>query len=152
MRVVEQHQTLNVTLKTISFSFRRCVQHNAEPQKKSACETANVHLFNCLKEAVQIHCTTSSSINEWPWLRYLYDEIDCLVLVDHWCLLNAHLFGALLGDGPGGRVLAHAPRKSTVEVFPSSAHVPLLHNACARDVTQQCVGITWHVFLRFAMT
>jgi hypothetical protein len=29
------------------------------------------------------------------------------------------LLGALLGGGPGGRVLAHAPRNSTVEVFPS---------------------------------
>jgi hypothetical protein len=29
------------------------------------------------------------------------------------------LLRALLGGGPVGRVLAHAPRNSTVEVFPS---------------------------------
>jgi hypothetical protein len=29
------------------------------------------------------------------------------------------LLGALLGGSPGGRVLEHAPRKGTVEVFPS---------------------------------
>jgi hypothetical protein len=45
------------------------------------------------------------------------------------------LLGALLGGGPSGRVLAHAQRKSTVEVLPSSAHVPWLYNACAGDVT-----------------
>jgi hypothetical protein len=34
------------------------------------------------------------------------------------------LLGALLSGGPGGRVLVCAPCNSTVEVFPSSAHVP----------------------------
>jgi hypothetical protein len=33
-----------------------------------------------------------------------------------------------------------------------SADWPLLYNAWAGDVTQQCVGITWHIFLWFAVT
>jgi hypothetical protein len=32
------------------------------------------------------------------------------------------------------------------------AHGPLLYNAWAGDITQQCVGITWHVFLLFVET
>jgi hypothetical protein len=42
------------------------------------------------------------------------------------------LLGALLGGGPGGRVLAHAPRNSTVEVFPSCPRMYHCHTTHAQ--------------------
>jgi hypothetical protein len=47
--------------------------------------------------------------------------------------------GALLGGGPGGRVLAHAPRNSTVEVFPSCPRMHHCHTTHAQVTSHNSV-------------
>jgi hypothetical protein len=63
------------------------------------------------------------------------------------------LLGALLGGGPFGRVLAHAPRNSTVEVFPSCPHMDCCYTTygrwryttvCRDHVTCAFCDSRWH--------
>jgi hypothetical protein len=64
-----------------------------------------------------------------------------------WRICSRHYWAAARWARPS----ACATQQYCGSVSFVSAHGPLLHNACACDVTQQCVGITWHVFLWFAV-
>jgi hypothetical protein len=62
------------------------------------------------------------------------------------------LLGALLGGGPGGRVLAHAPRNSTVEVFPSYSRMYHGYTTHAQVTSHKCVRITCVPVIRSDVT